>query len=425
MKKISNNIRNIGAAALGLFIMGSCSDILDEQPRSNYDPGFFQTELGIKGGLTSLYANLRNLYGQAYYFNSQETGTDEYTYAQSADGNFKDADVSGAGSPLNSTNCRADALWGCAFSNINTASGVIENATTAGMSEALIAEARFFRAFDYFNLVQTFGGVPLDLGSGELKFNTSTSRTSARNTVPEVYTKAVFPDLLTAVNDLPEKPRLTGALTKNVARLILAKAYLTYGWWLENPNGIPTYPECSRTDPDGHDAKWYYQQAYDVALAAIKNPGVYSLQPTFYDVNVATNDRNSECMLYADHNDQSELYNGGSFSYGSGGAPDNFVSWMGCWNYTTMTAEGNTSGKINPVMRECVQALGRPWTRMATPQEVFTKVFTNVEKDSRLDGTFTTTFYTNWKKGGKSDDYVEGANGSKVYYGEPFLKFVL
>ena len=47
MKKISNNIRNIGAAALGLFIMGSCSDILDEQPRSNYDPGFFQTELGI------------------------------------------------------------------------------------------------------------------------------------------------------------------------------------------------------------------------------------------------------------------------------------------------------------------------------------------------------------------------------------------
>ena len=314
MKKISNNIRLIGAAALGVLIMGSCSDILDEQPRSNYDPGFFQTELGIKGGLTSLYANLRNLYGQAYYFNSQETGTDEYTYAQSADGNFKDADVSGAGSPLNSTNCRADVLWGSAFSNINTASGVIENATAAGMSEALIAEARFFRAFDYFNLVQTFGGVPLDLGSGELKFNTSTSRTSVRNTVPEVYTKAVFPDLLTAINDLPEKPRLTVALTKNVARLILAKAYLTYGWWLENPNGIPTYPECSRTDPDGHDAKWYYQQAYDIALDAIKNPGAYSLQPTFYDVNVATNDRNSECMLYADHNDQSELYNGGSFS---------------------------------------------------------------------------------------------------------------
>lgn len=64
------------------------------------------------------------------------------------------------------------------------------NLNQATLDEALIAEARFFRAFDYFQLVQTFGGVPLDLGSGELKFNTSPVRTSARNTVPEVYTKA-------------------------------------------------------------------------------------------------------------------------------------------------------------------------------------------------------------------------------------------
>ena len=49
-------------------------------------------------------------------------------------------------------------------------------------------------------LVQTFGGVPLDLGAGELKFNTSPSRKSVRNTVPEVYTKAIFPDLLTSDN---------------------------------------------------------------------------------------------------------------------------------------------------------------------------------------------------------------------------------
>src|SRR3546814_8430276 len=57
-------------------------------------------------------------------------------------------------------------------------------------------------SFDYFMLVQTFGGVPLDLGAGELKFNTSTVRTSVRNTVPEVYTKSILPDLLRAVNDL-------------------------------------------------------------------------------------------------------------------------------------------------------------------------------------------------------------------------------
>ena len=126
---------------------------------------------------------------------------------------------------------------------------MIENGAEVGVNESLVSEARFFRAFDYFLLVQTFGGVPLDLGSGELKFNITPSRTSVRNTVPEVYTKAIFPDLLTAIENLPANPRVTGGVTKTVARLYLAKAYLTYAWWLKNPNNIPTYPECQRTDP--------------------------------------------------------------------------------------------------------------------------------------------------------------------------------
>src|SRR5678815_1996178 len=104
---------------------------------------------------------------------------------------------------------------------------------------SLVAEARFFRAFYYFLQVQTYGGVPLDLGAGELKFNNAPTRTSVRNTVPEVYTKAIFPDLIQAVTDLPAKSRITGSVNTTVAQLFLAKAYLTYGWWLENPNGIP------------------------------------------------------------------------------------------------------------------------------------------------------------------------------------------
>ena len=43
----------------------------------------------------------------------------------------------------------------------------IENAAAVpAITAAVVAEARFFRAFDYFLLVQTFGGVPLDLGAG-------------------------------------------------------------------------------------------------------------------------------------------------------------------------------------------------------------------------------------------------------------------
>ena len=419
MKPIFSKIRVLGTAALALFLTASCSDILDEQPRSSYDPTFFKTEKGVEGGVTSMYAHLRYIYGQAYYYNSCLTGTDEATWGWSADGNFKDADLSGVGN-LTATTCRSDALWGTAFSNINTANGVIENGAEVGVNESLVSEARFFRAFDYFLLVQTFGGVPLDLGSGELKFNITPSRTSVRNTVPEVYTKAIFPDLLTAIENLPANPRVTGGVTKTVARLYLAKAYLTYAWWLKNPNNIPTYPECQRTDPDGHDAAWYFQQAYDVAVTAIENPGPFGLQESFWMVNAGPNDRNMEILLYADHTQEDEYYNGGSLSYGGGGDPDNFAGWMMNWNYTDARSADNQA-VINRIAEQCY---GRPWTRMAPPLGVFTKTFADKVNDSRYDGTFTTVYRGNWSTAGQNWESVTNANGMKVKEREPIFSFV-
>lgn len=419
MKPIFSKIRVLGTAALALFLTASCSDILDEQPRSSYDPTFFKTEKGVEGGVTSMYAHLRYIYGQAYYYNSCLTGTDEATWGWSADGNFKDADLSGVGN-LTATTCRSDALWGTAFSNINTANGVIENGAEVGVNESLVSEARFFRAFDYFLLVQTFGGVPLDLGSGELKFNITPSRTSVRNTVPEVYTKAIFPDLLTAIENLPANPRVTGGVTKTVARLYLAKAYLTYAWWLKNPNNIPTYPECQRTDLNGHDAAWYFQQAYDVAVTAIENPGPFGLQESFWMVNAGPNDRNMEILLYADHTQEDEYYNGGSLSYGGGGAPDNFAGWMMNWNYTDARSADNQA-VINRIAEQCY---GRPWTRMAPPLGVFTKTFADKVNDSRYDGTFTTVYRGNWSTAGQNWESVTNANGMKVKEREPIFSFV-
>ena len=426
---ITKSIKYILATGLvccGLTTFTSCSDILDEQPRSQFDPTFFNTKSGIEGGLTSLYAHLRYFYGNGYYLNSCETGTDEYTYAESGYGqNFLSLDETNMGA-ITSTVCDAGMLWGNAFANINTASGVIENGEASGLSASLLAEAYFFRAFDYFLLVQTFGGVPLDLGAGELKFNTSTVRTSVRNTVPEVYTKCIFPDLEKAVADLPENPRLTGTATKNLARLYLSKAYLTYAWWLENPNNIPTYPECSR---DASQAQSYFQKAYDMAKAAIDNPGPYKLQPTFYDVNVATNDRNAECMLYADHNEDEKYGNGGAgYGWGNGVAPENFGCWFETWNYTQLQAKTPSGGGFAPVQREADQMLGRPWTRMAPVANAFMEggVWEDAVKaiDSRYDATFTLRFYSNWHKSGNNEPSVVGANGLLINQGEVFLSWL-
>lgn len=419
MKKIAKIALGIAGIAV---LASSCSKVLDEQPKTIYTPDFFTTQMGVEGGLTALYAQLRYLYGNAYYYNILTTGTDEATYGASADGNFKSADLSGAEALL-PNNANSQNLWGQAFTYINTASGIIENAGNVGLDKSMIAEARFFRAFDYFQLVQTFGGVPLDLGAGELAFNNKAIRESVRNTVPEVYTKAIFPDLKTAMNDLPDVPRLTGTLTKNVARLFLAKAYLTYAWWLENPNGIATYPECPRTDPDGHDAKWYFQQAYDLSLLGIENPGPYGLMEHFWEISDGAHDRNKEIMLYADHAENSEQYNGASLTYGSGGGADNFAGWMLNWNYPGMAAKDNNGNSMNPVLRTDQQTCGRPWSRMAPTHEAIA-TFTDKNKDSRYDGTFVYVFLTNWERGGNKAEYVVGPNGAHIGKNEAFLVFL-
>ncbi|WP_027381265.1 RagB/SusD family nutrient uptake outer membrane protein [Chryseobacterium daeguense] len=420
----------LGAIFLSLTFTG-CNEILDEQPRSTYTVDYFSTPDGINQSFTSLYRQLRMLYGNGYFMSNCQNGTDESTWAQSADGNFKELDMSGQGN-INSNTFPTSMIWGSVFPYINTANGIIEKGPGFGIAESMISEARFFRGFDYFMLVQTYGGVPLDLGAGELKFNTIPATTSVRNTVPEVYTKAIFPDLKTAIDNLPASPRVTGGVTKNVARLILAKAYLTYGWWLQNPNNIPTYPEVSRTDPDGHNAQWYFQQAYDIAMAGITNPGTYGLQPTFYDVNVGSNDRNLECMLYADHTSSSTYYNESDpVGFGSGWSPDNFAAWMQTWNYTAIksskTAAWGPNDAVSSIQREAAQSLGRPWVRMCPTIGVIKNTFADKTNDSRYDGTFVTTYRGNWNKVGTGLTTVPtlyNANGLPVQPGGAILSFL-
>lgn len=429
MKRINKTFLSSAMLTLVIVLAAGCNKILDEKPRSTFTPEYFKTENGVVGGITSLYASLRNMYGNGYYLDACQTGTDEATYGQNADQNFKDLDMSGVGQ-INATSSRSDVLWNNAFPAINTASGVIQYGSAVGVAPSLIAEARFFRAFYYFMLVQTFGGVPLDLGSGELQFNTSAVRVSVRNTVPDVYTKAIFPDLDSAVSELPVAGRVTGGVTQTLARLYLAKAYLTYAWWLQNPNDIPTYPTVSsRTDPDGHDAQWYFQQAYDLASTAIENPGPFGLQPTFYDVNLATNDRNNEILFYADHAFNTQYGGLSSTSYSTGGAPDNFAGWMSQWNYTGIWSNTKTdwSGTLlNTVQRAATQDLGRPWTELAPPITVFTKTFADKTNDSRYDGTFTTVYRSNMAESGLSKTYptLYGANGLPIKENSPVVTFL-
>lgn len=418
-----------GITLLSLFLVMGCNSILEEEPRSIYTPADFNTQKGITSGITALYEQLRYVYGNGYYYAGMQSGTDESTWGQNVNTDARNADFTGVGN-LSSQNNPYAAIWGL-WPGVNTANGVIENGEAIGVSPALIAEARFFRGFYYFLLVQTFGGVPLDLGSGELKFNTKESSFSIRNTVPEVYTKAIFPDLLQAINDLPETSRFTGTTNKTLARLYLAKAYLTYGWWLQNPAGIPTYPapDAPREDPDGLEADDYFQMAYDVATTAINNhPASVGLLNYYYDIHRGSNDRNIEMLLYADHTQANNIYNGHDVNeFGPGSPPGNFAPWIATWNYTEVRSQFvlGEAFSANSVQREAVQAHGRPWTGVAPTHELVQNVFADKTNDSRYDGTFTTVYRGNWQRAGGTTygtlSQVFNANGMTVSMGQPIL----
>ena len=261
-------------------------------------------------------------------------------------------------------------------------------------------------------------------------FVTKTVRVSGNNLV--ISLESDDKALEEAVAKLPKDQRVIGAVTKTTAQLYLSKAYLTYAWWLENPNNIDTYPATSNRDKS--KAQSYFQKAYDVAVAAIKESEtsqdpVYYLQETFLDVNFWQNDRNAEWLLWADHTVNSDQYNGGGLGWGNGAAPDNFAGWFTQWNYCgdmkgyTELNDKREPNYYNPVLREACQALGRPWTRMAPIPDALKK-FTNVDKDSRWDGTFTYQYRVNMAKGGNNNDFVYGAGGSKIKNGEVFLQFL-
>lgn len=125
------------------------------------------------------------------------------------------------------------------------------------LQNRLIAEARFLRGYFYSLLVRGFEDVPLVTSS---EAASGLGKTSSQEILQEI----IYPDLLFAVENLPEKseysPDNAGRLTKGAARAMLARIYLFYG---------------------------DYENAATYALEVI-NSQQYDLEPNFADAfNVA------------------------------------------------------------------------------------------------------------------------------------------
>lgn len=130
---------------------------------------------------------------------------------------------------------------------------------TDAQKNALIGEARFLRAFAYFNLVQFYGDIPLPVKPVE---NYSDLQI-ARSPQADVYA-LIVDDLTFAEANLPPSTNEQGRVYDVVATALLAKVYLTMA-------GYPLHETA------------LYQQAKDKALAVI-NSGKFNLVDKYADV---------------------------------------------------------------------------------------------------------------------------------------------
>ncbi|MDV2446897.1 RagB/SusD family nutrient uptake outer membrane protein [Elizabethkingia anophelis] len=116
-------------------------------------------------------------------------------------------------------------LWQAVSRSNQVVTRVPEINMDAAMKGRLIAEAKFLRAYFYFNLVRIYGGVPIFDGLQE-NYN------KPRNTQDEVY-NFIISELLSASQALPEKYGASdlGRATKGAALGLLSKVYLYKKDW--------------------------------------------------------------------------------------------------------------------------------------------------------------------------------------------------
>ncbi len=360
----------------------SCQNLLEETPRSQIMTDLFETAEGMDFAMIGVYSTLRNFYGNMNFFMDQELGTDEAAMGQNQYILVEEVNIT----PSNNS---SNAWWNAtAFSAINTCNGIIERGPALGVNAKLLGEARVIRALYYFNLVQTSGPAPLDLGSGKLVYNEKFTDTSVRNSVPEVY-EVIFDDLDQAIIDLEgtsyAAPARDRGITKTFAQYLSSKANLTYGWWLRNNN------------QSGEAA--YFQKAYNEATAAINNPAGFGLMQYYWDVNEASQDRNMETLFYADRD-----YTRVPSTQGTASA---FLCIR--WQHDqAVLVRGAT-----PVYRGNTQTTGRPWYRAAPTYEVTNEIFNDKEHDSRYYGTFQEAWvYTGEPQGSAVETF--DANGTRT-----------
>ncbi|MFA9390831.1 MAG: RagB/SusD family nutrient uptake outer membrane protein [Prolixibacteraceae bacterium] len=277
------NIKIIIIAVAAFLLANSCSEeILDIKPTS------FISDAAIWDSQGLIEQNLANIYGSLLcaYNRNGDFNIPAFSHIDLAtdDGNGKvDALVQyfNTGSITASYTPFADEIWANSYGLIRKTNVFITGAETLGsdvISEATLkayaAEARFLRAFSYFQLVKFFGGVPLIKEAQTVNDDIL----MARNTSSEIF-QFIVEECDLAIADLLENPS-SGHASKGAAMALKAKALLYYASPLNN---------------EGNDVKRWENAA--AAAKVIIDMNKYSLFTNYRNLFLKDYEGNAEVIF--------------------------------------------------------------------------------------------------------------------------------
>ncbi len=222
---LDNSLSRVIFSVLSIcFLLGACSDALEEDPYAISTSNFYQTADEIKTGVLAIYAPIKESDCFGGRIQSVLDAQTDYSFGK---GSYS---ILGEFQGYNATNIgRGANFWKYFYSSINRANIIIDRAPEATSVDEetineLVAEAKFMRAFDYFQLVRLFGALPLRTEDNFLVEDV------ARSSVDEVYALIVS-DLINACAYLPEEAEAAGRATKWAAKTLLADVYLALEEW--------------------------------------------------------------------------------------------------------------------------------------------------------------------------------------------------
>ncbi|PRY54595.1 putative outer membrane starch-binding protein [Arcticibacter pallidicorallinus] len=277
-------LRNIAIAGLVSVTLFSCNDLEEYNPSGATAEAVWSTPEGFVTVVNSAYAEQRAWYGKEDGIFMSEAGSDLW-YNRDKDSYANQLTYySGLGPSTGNPN---RAAWTRLWKGINQCNAGINRIDQAGFTNEAeknkrLAELRFMRAFYYWHVVETWGGVMLKTVETT---DPKESLTATRSSVEEFY-DLIISDLQFAAENLPLQQAWGNEYSrasKKSALGFLARAYLSRAYYAQ-----------------GAEREQYFTKARDVANEVISRKGEFGvdLWSSYADLWKPSNNKNNKEALY-------------------------------------------------------------------------------------------------------------------------------